>query len=166
MRLAAVVRPARPADLDEILALCAEHAAFERAAFSPEDARGRLARHLFGERPRTRCVVADAEPVAGAGADACGARLAGYATYALQFSTWRAAEYVHMDCLYVRPAFRNGGIGALLLAEIVESAAMCGCDVVEWQTPAWNRDAARFYDRTGAARSDKIRYVWRLEAAE
>lgn len=146
-----VVRAARPADLEDILALCAEHAAFERAAFRPEDARGPLSRHLFGDPPRAGCLVADA-----------GGVLAGYATYALEFSTWRAAEYVHMDCLYVREAFRNRGIGARLIEEIAEAARTLECDAVEWQTPAWNRDAVRFYHRTGATPSEKIRYLWRV----
>jgi len=154
MRETAIVRPASPADLEEILALCAEHAAFERAAFRPEDARGPLSRHLFGKPPRAGCLVADA-----------GRALAGYATYALEFSTWRAAEYVHMDCLYVRAAFRDRGIGGLLLEGIAETARALACDAVEWQTPAWNRDAVRFYDQTGATASEKIRYLWKLGAA-
>jgi GNAT superfamily N-acetyltransferase len=150
----AVVRPAQSQDLEGILVLCAEHAAFERASFRMEDARGRLGSLLFGEAPRARCLVAQA-----------GGTLVGYATYALEFSTWRAAEYVHMDCLFVREGFRDAGLGGLLLRNVAEGAAVLGCDIVEWQTPSWNRDAIRFYDRAGAVKSEKMRYRWKVESA-
>jgi L-amino acid N-acyltransferase YncA len=148
--LAPAIRPARKADLPEILTLCAEHAAFERGSFSPEAAGAPLGRLLFGEKRRAWCLVAETEDV-----------LAGYATYALEFSTWRAAEYVHMDCLYVREAFRNAGLGLLLLRAVAEAAVTLGCEVIEWQTPSWNQAAVRFYDRAGAAGSPKVRYALR-----
>ena len=151
MPAASVIRPAQESDLGEILLLCAEHAGFERSSFCPEQARGSLGRFLFGERPRARCLVAQV-----------GGSVVGYATYALEFSTWRAAEYVHMDCLFVRAGFRNAGLGRLLLAEVGQAAAALGCDFVEWQTPAWNHDAIRFYDRAGAVKAAKKRYRWRV----
>jgi GNAT superfamily N-acetyltransferase len=154
MSEAAVVRPAQAQDLEGILILCAEHAAFERSPFCMEDARGRLGGFLFGESPRARCFVAQA-----------GGSLIGYATYASEFSTWRAAEYVHMDCLFVREGFRNAGLGGLLLRKVAEAAVALGCDIVEWQTPSWNRDAVRFYDRAGAVKSEKMRYRLRVGAA-
>lgn len=145
----AVVRPAQSQDLEGILILCAEHAAFERASFCIEGARGRLGHFLFGEPPRAWCLVAEA-----------GDALVGYATYALEFSTWRAAEYVHMDCLFVREGFRDAGLGGLLLRHVAEGAATLGCGIVEWQTPSWNGDAICFYDRAGAVKSEKMRYLW------
>jgi hypothetical protein len=39
-----------------------------------------------------------------------------------------------------------------------------GCATVQWQTPAWNEDAARFYRRLGAVELDKRRYVLDLGA--
>jgi GNAT superfamily N-acetyltransferase len=143
-----IVRPARPDDLDEILALCAEHAAFEGASFQPDQARSALERALFGEEPRARCLVAEED-----------ATVVGYATYALEFSTWGAGEYVHMDCLFVRERHRGSGLGGLLLRGVGEVARSLGCRV-EWQTPSWNEAAIRFYDRAGAASKPKIRYRW------
>jgi len=145
------IRPARPADLEEILSLCGEHAAFEKAAFSPREARGPLRRLLFGKRPRLRCLVAET-----------GGRLAAYATFAAEISTWRASLYLHMDCLFVREAFRNAGLGRRLLERVARAAREMGCSIVEWQTPAWNADAMRFYDRAGAVGSPKMRYRWTL----
>jgi hypothetical protein len=34
---------------------------------------------------------------------------------------------------------------------------------MQWQTPEWNVDAARFYRRLGAAETIKRRYVLQLE---
>ena len=152
MREQVTIRPAGRPDLESILALCAEHAAFERAAFSLDDARAPLARLLFGRRPRARCLVAETEH-----------GLVGYATYALEFSTFRSSLYTHMDCLFVREAHRNAGVGRRLLAAVAEAARGLGCEFVEWQTPAWNEPAMRFYGRAGAVGLPKVRYVWRME---
>ncbi|MGP3950192.1 hypothetical protein [Streptomyces sp. 7N604] len=33
-----------------------------------------------------------------------------------------------------------------------------GLTEVQWQTPAWNEGAARFYERLGARAKEKLRY--------
>ena len=144
--MTAIVRLAQPADLVAIAALCAEHAAYEKADVDLTNIADRLRIFLFNEDPRAWCAVAD------------GARLIGYATWSREFSTWHATEYVHMDCLYVSTAYRNRGHGFRLLSFVADAAAAMGCPFVEWQTPHWNMDAMRFYDRCGAVRSQKVRY--------
>ena len=143
------IRPATAGDIDAIVALCGEHAALEQATFSAERAKSALGAFLFEERPRAWCLVVEANGM-----------LIGYATYSLEFSTWRASEYVHRDCLYLQDGYRSAGIGRELIQRIFAAAGQLGCDLVEWQTPSWNRDAARFYDRLGAVGSPKIRYRW------
>ena len=144
-----LIRPATAADLDAIVALCGEHAAFERATFSAERARAALGAFLFEKHPRAWCLVVEADEI-----------LIGYATWSLEFSTWRASEYAHMDCLYLRDGYRNAGIGRELIQRVFAASRQLGCAIVEWQTPSWNRDAVRFYDRLGAVGSPKIRYRW------
>lgn len=141
-----MIRPAREADLDALLVLCAEHAEYERASFDADFARRNLGRFLFAESPRARCIVIDFDGT-----------LAGYTTYSLEFSTWRAAEFVHMDCLFVRASHRNRGLGLQLMQAVIDAARERGT-WIEWQTPTWNADAMRFYDRLGATRSEKARY--------
>jgi GNAT superfamily N-acetyltransferase len=145
------VRFAVPGDLDAVVKLCIEHAAYEKASIHCRMLTNRLHRFLFAPDPRAWCGVADDR-----------GHLVGYATWSREFSTWHAAEYVHMDCLYVRSESRNGGVGALLLQFVGDAAAMMGCSFVEWQTPDWNLDAIRFYDRSGAVRSQKTRYRWNV----
>lgn len=141
------VRLAEPHDVGILVALCAEHAAFERAYFEIEGLSERLVRALFGENPRARAWVAD-----------LGDAIVGYATVSEEFSTWSATSYLHMDCLFVRPGLRNAGIGAALLRAVVQEARSRGLSDVQWQTPDWNADARRFYLRQGATASGKIRF--------
>jgi GNAT superfamily N-acetyltransferase len=112
------------------------HAAYEKATIDPQRLSDMLGRFLFAPEPRVWCAVAEADGA-----------LAAYATWSREFSTWHATEYDHMDCLYVKDAYRNGGIGRKLLDFVARAAAETGCPFIEWQTPQWNVDAMRFYDR-------------------
>lgn len=150
-----IIRAAVAEYLDAIVTLCGEHAAFEGATFDAERARASLGKFLFAESPRVWCLVVEVEGV-----------LIGYATWSLEFSTWRAAEYVDMDCLYLRDGYRNAGIGTELIRKVRAAAARLGCEYVEWQTPSWNAAAIRFYDRLGAIGSPKVRYVWTIVKVE
>ncbi|MFS0693371.1 N-acetyltransferase family protein [Streptomyces nitrosporeus] len=142
------VRPATAADLPSVAALCAAHAAFERAAPPAAGLAVRLEHHLFSPSPRAWCLVAED-----------GGELVGYATYALEFSTWSGAEYIHLDCLFVSAPHRGSGWGGRLFRAVREAAGAAGAPRMEWQTPHWNEDAIRFYDRTGAVSGLKARYT-------
>ena len=145
--MTALLRLAQPADLEAIAALCAEHAAYEKADVDLTNIAGRLRTFLFGDIPRAWCAVVEVDD-----------RLIGYATWSREFSTWHATEYVHMDCLYVSAAHRNRGHGYRLVNFVADAATAMACPFIEWQTPHWNVDAMRFYDRCGAVRSQKMRY--------
>ncbi|MFI2370141.1 GNAT family N-acetyltransferase [Streptomyces sp. NPDC018833] len=150
-----IVRPATPDDLPALAGLCAAHAAFEQAGPVPGDLADRLEPALFRAPARVWCLVAD-----------CGGELLGYATYTLEFSTWLAAEYVHLDCLFVAERHRGGGWGRRLLDAVTAAATARGMTQVQWQTPDWNNDAIRFYDRTGAQSARKVRYLLPVPAVQ
>lgn len=142
-----IIRSIEAGDLDEVIAMCAEHAAFERAEYDLTDKRDKLAKLLFGCTPALLGKVATD-----------GRALAGYATASIEVSTWAAECFMHMDCLFVRAGHRGLGIGAQLLGAIIEEAAGRGITQLQWQTPQWNQDADRFYRRSGASVSEKFRY--------
>jgi GNAT superfamily N-acetyltransferase len=142
------IRPAEHRDLNTLVALCVEHAAFERAAYSPEGKRARLGAAMFGAAPRLRAWVALHE-----------SQVIGYATATEDYSTWAAAHFLHMDCLFVRPAHRSAGCGTALLHTVVAYARARGLCEVQWQTPAWNTAAQRFYRCHGAVPGDKVRFA-------
>ncbi|WP_304452263.1 GNAT family N-acetyltransferase [Nocardiopsis sp. YSL2] len=149
MTAAPRVRAARRADLPRVVALAAEHAAYEKAPPPAPDLGQRLAALLFDTpEPRLACLVAES----------AGGEVVGYATCSPELSTWAGREYLHMDCLFLRDGTRGQGLGAQLVDAVVAEARRRGLDEVRWQTPAWNEGATRFYDRLGARAKEKLRY--------
>lgn len=142
-----VLRPVEPADLPQLVALCAEHAAFEQAAFAENGQAARLAVYLFGPRPAAYGLVVARED-----------ELLGFATYMPEFSTWDAAYYLHLDCLYLRPELRDRGVGRRVMNAIGHEAHRLGCWLIQWQTPAFNTNAIAFYRRLGATEKQKVRF--------
>lgn len=65
-----------------------------------------------------------------------------------------------MDCLFVDPGYRNVGLGTEMMEVSAQRAGALGCATLEWQTPAWNANAARFYPRLGAHAGGKLRFCW------
>lgn len=143
------IRRARPQDIAELVALCKEHAEFERVAYDTSAKADRLAEALFSASPRLHAWVAAVEERG----------IIGYATAAPEYSTWSAREYLHMDCLFVRSARRGTGVGSSLLHSVIGLARERGCHEIQWQTPRWNVDASRFYRRHGAVDRHKLRFV-------
>lgn len=84
--------------------------------------------------------------------------VAGYATASAEYGTWIAGEYLHMDCLFVQPRYRNARMGTALLSAVVQYARDCGYRELQWQTPEWNSDACRFYRRHGGSGEAKMRF--------
>jgi GNAT superfamily N-acetyltransferase len=132
--------------MPELVRLCAEHAAYERASFDAEGKEVALAHMLFAPDARLKCLIAEEA-----------GRVIGYASFSVEVSTWDADRYMHMDCLFLRPAARNKGIGQLLMRRIAQEALALGVRRMQWQTPSFNVDAVRFYDRMGPERKEKFR---------
>lgn len=141
------------ADLDRVVELCIEHARFERA--SPVDKTGlreRLATAFFREPVRLWGWVAEI----------VGSSIVGYATVTEEFSTWTGRTFWHMDCLYIQAHARNFGLGRKLVAAINTEAHKQRVSELQWQTPAWNVNAQRFYARLGASMQAKARFVLKV----
>jgi GNAT superfamily N-acetyltransferase len=142
------IRRALPRDTGALVALCREHATFEHNAYEAAGKAARLFDALFAAIPRLYAWVAVID-----------GNIIGYATAAPEYSTWNAAEHLHMDCLFVKSEHRDAGIGAALLTSVVQLARQNGHAEVQWQTPSWNADARRFYRRHGGADHEKLRFV-------
>jgi GNAT superfamily N-acetyltransferase len=140
------VRPARPEDLDEILALVRELAEYERATDAVEFDRDEFVRHVFGEDAIASVLLAEHDGA-----------VAGYALYYRTFSTWLGRDGIWLEDLFVRPAYRRYGIGQELLNEV--RARTTGR--VEWAVLDWNELAQNFYRTAGAAPLDDWT-VWRV----
>jgi GNAT superfamily N-acetyltransferase len=154
MRHAAAIRRAHRLDVPGLMAICAEHAEFERLPHVPGVDSTVIADALDGDRPQLVAWLAYIN-----------AAVVGYASATVDFSTLDRVIYLHMDCLYVRAPWRSHGIGRQLLGHVIAHAAALRCGSVQWQTPAWNDGAARFYRRLGAGEYAKLRYVLPLDGA-
>ncbi len=150
-----LIRRAFPDDINALIELCAEHAAYEGASYDPRDKCGRLSSALFSTSPRLYAWVVEQH-----------GKLVGYATATQEFSTWDAASFLHMDCLYLREEVRGAGLGRLLLREIARLAFQLGCVNVQWQTPVWNKRAISFYQHLGAEGKQKVRFFFAGDALE
>ena len=144
---AGIVRSVSPGDLAGFVELIREHTEFERAPMPLQNLAETLPALLFGPDPRLHGFVAELDGA-----------LVGYATFAIEASTWTGGFYLHLDCLYLAEPARGNGIGPQLVERGRALAAEHGVDELQWQTPEWNVDAIRFYDRLGASRSPKMRY--------
>jgi ribosomal protein S18 acetylase RimI-like enzyme len=152
-----VVRRARREDLPRLVELIAAHAEYEHATVEVTDLAARLERTLIEPPTRAACFVAETSTPT--------VSVVGYATCTIDFSTWSASEYLHMDTLYVEDASRGHGIGRHLVDAITSHATQLGLGEVQWQTPVWNTDAVRFYQRLGATATNKIRFKLALDSS-
>jgi GNAT superfamily N-acetyltransferase len=133
------LRAAEPRDLDAIVGLIGELAAFERLSHLLEVTPDKLRPHLFGDKPVAECLVADA-----------GGPLVAFALFFTNFSTFLAKPGLYLEDLYVQPAERGRGIGRALLQRMGRLAVERGCGRFEWSVLDWNVNAIRFYEQMGA----------------
>ncbi|MFD7259232.1 GNAT family N-acetyltransferase [Streptomyces sp. NPDC059874] len=151
-----VIRRARPADLPRLVELIHEHVAYEKSAPRPPGLAERLGPQLFAEDARLWVLLAENPD----------GEVAGYAACSAEFAFWDGRHHLHMDCLYLAEEARGHGLGAALMGAVTGLARELGLDHVEWQTPAWNEGAIRFYDRLGATGAPKRRYALPVDRAE
>lgn len=143
------VRRLEPMDIDHLLPLLKEHAVYENACYVERDQRHDLEKYIFSDPCRLYCWVVE---------DGAG-RLVGYCTYMFEFSTWKAAHYLHMDCLYLQPQVRGRGIGTQLMERLICHSRELGVTEIQWQTPEDNYGAIEFYRKLGAGSKKKLRFI-------
>lgn len=147
------LRPAVETDLDTIIELIRALAEYEREPDAVRLDRAELGRHLFGPRPYAEVLLAETE----AGENA------GFALFFPSFSTWEGKPGIHLEDLFVRPAFRGQGHGRALLEAVARTAVERGGARLEWAVLDWNEPAIGFYRRLGASSLDEWT-TYRVEA--
>jgi L-amino acid N-acyltransferase YncA len=146
-----LIRDCQPNDLNTVVDLCQKHAEYEKASFNPIGKEERLKNAIFDVHPKLFCLVVEVDET-----------IVGYASYTIDFSTWDAASFMYMDCLYLEDSFRGSGIGEAIIQELKQIAIAKKCINIQWQTPTFNDRAIKFYHRIGGTGKDKVRFTFDL----
>lgn len=142
------IRPVKPSDLPRVKLLIEAHADHEGAPF-PKGFRKlkQLEKLLFGGSTRLLMWVIEVD-----------GDLLGYMSATIDYSTWNAAPFVYLDCLYLSKAARGCGFGRKLMFVLERFATDRGIKSIEWQTPPDNVEGLGFYRHLGAIERPKQRF--------
>lgn len=142
-----LVQPIEPSHLGALLALCREHAAYEKADFQDTGQVERWRSALFSEQASLHGWVATnaGEPC-------------GFMTVTIDYATWGAERFAYMDCLYLQKPYRGMGLGRTFLDRLREFSVANRCGWAEWQTPSDNEVGIAFYQRMGVKAKSKLRF--------
>ncbi|MFD2034542.1 GNAT family N-acetyltransferase [Belliella marina] len=141
------IRNCEEKDLEDLVKLCAAHAEYEKGEFDPTGKVEALRSGIFGEPKRLNCWVVESN-----------GKVEGFATYTIDFSTWDAASFLYMDCLYLNESIRSKGIGTEIMKRIQVVAKEKNCVNIQWQTPEFNALAIKFYVGLGSTGKQKMRF--------
>jgi len=147
---AVVVRPARETDVPVVAELIRALAVYEKleheCVVDPEA----LREHLFGDQRFAEVVIGSLDGVP-----------AGFALFFHNYSTFLTKPGIYLEDLFVRPEYRDFGIGTALLRELARIAVGRGCGRLEWSVLKWNEPAIGFYRKLGAVPMEEWQ-VYRL----
>ena len=133
------IRNAIETDVPEILSLIRALAAYERAPDAVKATEADLREHGFGRNAYYQCLLAETD-----------GKLAGFAFYFFDYSTWMGRPGIYLEDLFVHPEFRGRGIGKALLRRVAAVAVEKGCARLKWEVLDWNTPAIEFYSTMGA----------------
>ncbi len=134
-----ILRETTQNDIPQILTLIKELSVYEKLDQTVTADESVLKENLFGKVKYAEVVFAEYE-----------GKLAGQALFFYNFSTFKGKPGIYLEDLYVRPAFRNKGIGKALLNYLIELAKNKNCGRIEWVVLNWNKPAIDFYKSIGA----------------
>lgn len=140
------IRDARPDDVDELLRLIHELAAYEREPDAVTATADHVREALFpvGASPAAYGLVAERE-----------GRVVGMAVWFTSFSTWTGRPGIWLEDLFVEPEQRGLGVGRHLLARLAEICVERGWTRLEWAVLNWNEPSIEFYRAQGARAQDE-----------
>lgn len=130
------IRPYRPADAKDLVALVRALARYEKLKpLSPA-----AARRLLGDiGRRIRVLIAEVD-----------GKSVGYAIYLFTYSSFLARPTLYLEDVFVLPEYRRGGIGGRFFEALRQEARREKCGRMEWVVLDWNAPAHRFYRKLGA----------------
>ncbi|WVQ85292.1 hypothetical protein IAT38_007457 [Cryptococcus sp. DSM 104549] len=137
--MAITITRATKEDIPELLGLIVELAVYEKEPDAVVATPELMIENIF-EKGYAEVLIAREEAKDG------GKGLAvGLALYFFTYSTWLGAPGLYLEDLYVKPEFRNHGLGKRLFGELGQIAKERGCKRVEWRVLKWNKPSIAFY---------------------
>jgi GNAT superfamily N-acetyltransferase len=133
-----------PAEVPVLLELIRELARFEKLEHELEATPELFNQALFGPQPAAGALLAR-----------CDDEVAGYAIYYFTFSTFVGRAGIWLEDLYVRPQFRERGLGRQLIDAVARVGVERDCGRFEWMALDWNQVALEFYRGLGAKVMDE-----------
>ena len=141
------IRTGTPQDMEAVLGLIQELAAFEKepdaVLVTVED----LMRDGFGPVPLFHVFVAEVDDDTSDSEQP--KQIVGIALWYYRFSTWKG-KTIHLEDLVVKDKMRGTGLGYALYSEILKQAKKDQVRRVEWNVLDWNTPAIEFYEKSGA----------------
>ena len=148
------IRIPKLSDVDAILALMSEFAAFEKLSEYFEATNEDLTAVLFGESRFVNGLIAEDN-----------GEVIAYALFYPNYATFRGQRGMYLEDLYVSLSHRGRGIGTVMIRKIAQIAKEHGCDRIDFQVLEWNQPAIGFYEKLGANREDAERHFKFTDAA-
>jgi GNAT superfamily N-acetyltransferase len=80
---------------------------------------------------------------------------AGFALFFYNYSTFLGKPGIFIEDLFVKPEFRDRGLGKVLFSFLAKIAVERNCDRLEWLCLDWNKPSIEFYKKQGAQPRDE-----------
>lgn len=152
--MTASIRAAAPGDEEVIFSLIEALADFERLLGELDATPQHISDALFGTNPRVFCDLAESD-----------GQVVGFALWFYNYSTFRGRHGIYLEDLFVRPEWRDRGIGKVLLGHLARRCLEENLYRLEWMVLDWNQSAIAFYRSRGARLLDDW-MVCRVDGAE
>ena len=134
-----VIRPAQTGEEEVLYELICKLAHYERNDISKLPlTKESLRQYGFGDKRFFYTEFASSED-----------KVIGYALYYYGFSSNQGRPILYLEDLYVKPEYREQGIGTEFLKKLATYAIKEGCCRLQWHVLAWNESAINFYRKLG-----------------
>lgn len=139
MQISCKIRNAIPTDVKDITQMITELAIYQDSLDELLVSEALMEKNLFCEQPRIYCLIGEVD-----------GKIAGFALFFYNFSTWHGRDGLYLEDLFVRSEYRSTGLGFKLIHSLAKVAKENDCARMEWSVQKANELALNFYNRLGA----------------
>lgn len=138
------IRKLERSDISDVLAMIREFAENQKLSQYCLVSAENLDEVLFGENSFVQGLVALAEE-----------KIVAYAIFFPHFSSFKGQRSIYLEDVYLKPEFRNLGIGEKFIREIAKIGKANNATRLDFQVMQYNEKAIKFYKKLGAVSNDE-----------